>query len=91
MARWLKEGRSVEAVKADSASVRETVERMLGDIEAEGLEAVRRYSRDLDKWDREDFRLSEDEIRAAYAALSERTVDDIRFAQAQVRNFAQIQ
>ena len=91
MARWLKEGRSVEAVKADSASVRETVERMLGDIEVEGLEAVRRYSRDLDKWDREDFRLSEDEIRAAYAALSERTVDDIRFAQAQVRNFAQIQ
>ncbi|QTN18288.1 histidinol dehydrogenase [Brevundimonas sp. AJA228-03] len=91
MARWLKEGRSVEAVKADSASVRETVERMLGDIEVEGLEAVRRYSRDLDKWDREDFRLSEDEIRAAYAALPERTVDDIRFAQAQVRNFAQIQ
>ena len=91
MVRWLKEGRSVEAVKADGARVRETVERMLGDIEAEGLEAVRRYSRDLDKWDREDFRLGEDEIRAAYAALSERTVDDIRFAQAQVRNFAQIQ
>jgi sulfopropanediol 3-dehydrogenase len=91
MVRWLKEGRSVEAVKADSEAVRETVERMLGDIEAEGLEAVRRYSRDLDKWDREDFRLSEDEIRAAYGALSERTVDDIRFAQAQVRNFAQIQ
>ena len=91
MVRWLKEGRSVEAVKADGARVRETVERMLCDIEAEGLEAVRRYSRDLDRWDREDFRLSEDEIRAAYAALSERTVDDIRFAQAQVRNFAQIQ
>lgn len=91
MVRWLKEGRSVEAVKADGARVRETVERMLADIEAEGLEAVRRYSRDLDKWDREDFRLSEDEIRAAYAALSDRTIDDIRFAQTQVRNFAQIQ
>jgi sulfopropanediol 3-dehydrogenase len=91
MVRWLKEGRSVEAVKADGARVRETVERMLGDIEAEGLEAVRRYSRDLDKWDREDFRLSEAEIRAAYAALPERTIEDIAFAQAQVRNFAQIQ
>ena len=91
MVRWLKEGRSVEAVKAEGDRVRETVERMLGDIEAEGLEAVRRYSRDLDKWDREDFRLSEDEIRAAYAALPERTIDDIAFAQAQVRNFAQIQ
>ena len=42
MVRWLKEGRSVEAVKADGARVRETVERMLGDIEAEGLEAVRK-------------------------------------------------
>ena len=91
MVRWLKEGRSVEAVKADGARVRETVERMLGDIEAEGLEAVRRYSRDLDKWDREDFRLNEDEIRVAYAALPERTIEDIAFAQAQVRNFAQIQ
>jgi sulfopropanediol 3-dehydrogenase len=64
---------------------------MLAAIEAEGLEAVRRYSRDLDKWEREDFRLSEDEIREAYAALPERTLDDIRFAQSQVRNFAQIQ
>ena len=91
MVRWLKEGRSVEAAKADGTRVRETVERMLGAIEAEGLEAVRRYSRDLDKWDREDFRLNEDEIRAAYAALPERTIEDIAFAQAQVRNFAQIQ
>lgn len=91
MVRWLKQGRSVEEVKADGARVRETVERMLGDIEAEGMEAVRRYSRDFDKWDREDFRLSEDEIKAAYAALSDRTIEDIRFAQAQVRNFAQIQ
>ncbi len=91
MVRWLKEGRSVEAVRADGARVRETVERMLSDIEAEGIEAVRRYSRDLDGWEREDFRLGEDEIRAAYAALPERTIDDIAFAQTQVRNFAQIQ
>jgi sulfopropanediol 3-dehydrogenase len=91
MARWLKEGRSVEDAKADDARVRDTVERMLAAIEAEGMEAVRRYSRDLDRWDREDFQLTPDEIRAAYAALPERTIEDIRFAQTQVRNFAQIQ
>lgn len=91
MARWLKEGRSEDVARADDRRVRETVERMLGDIEREGLEAVRRFSRDLDKWDRADFRLSPDEIRDAYAALPERTIEDIRFAQAQVRNFAQIQ
>ena len=64
---------------------------MLAAIESEGMEAVRRYSRDLDKWERADFRLSPDEIRAAYSTLPESTIEDIRFAQAQVRNFATIQ
>jgi sulfopropanediol 3-dehydrogenase len=91
MAVWLKQGRSVEASKADDARVRATVETMLAAIETEGMEAVRRYSRDLDHWDRADFRLSKDEIRAAYAALPESTIDDIRFAQTQIRNFAQVQ
>jgi hypothetical protein len=49
MVRWLKEGRSVEAVKADGDRVRETVERMLGDIEAEGL-AERLQSMQPDWW-----------------------------------------
>jgi len=91
MAVWLKHGRSTEAAQADDARVRQTVETMLTAIEAEGMEAVRRYSRNLDHWDRADFRLSPDEIQAAYAALPERTIEDIRFAQAQVRNFAEIQ
>jgi len=91
MAVWLKQGRSVEASKADEARVRATVETMLAAIESEGMAAVRRYSRELDNWDRADFRLGKDEIRAAYAALPESTIDDIRFAQTQIRNFAQIQ
>lgn len=91
MAVWLKQGRSVEASREDGSRVRATVETMLAAIEAEGMEAVRRFSRDLDKWERSDFRLSVDEIRAAYSALPESTIEDIRFAQAQVRNFATIQ
>jgi len=91
MAVWLKQGRSVEASREDGSRVRATVETMLAAIEAEGMEAVRRFSRDLDKWERSDFRLSPDEIRAAYSALPESTIEDIRFAQAQVRNFATIQ
>ena len=84
MAVWLKQGRSVEASKADDARVRATVETMLAAIETEGMAAVRRYSRELDNWDRADFRLTRDEIGAAYAALPESTIDDIRFAQAQI-------
>jgi sulfopropanediol 3-dehydrogenase len=91
MAVWLKQGRSVEASKADDARVRATVETMLAAIETEGMAAVRRYSRELDNWDRADFRLTRDEIGAAYAALPESTIDDIRFAQAQIRGFAQVQ
>ena len=91
MAVWLKTGRTQEAAKADDVRVRDTVEKMLAAIEAEGMEAVRRYSRDLDGWDRADFRLSRDEIAKAYGALPPRTIDDIKFAQAQVRNFASIQ
>jgi sulfopropanediol 3-dehydrogenase len=91
MAVWLKQGRSVEASKADDARVRATVETMLAAIETEGMAAVRRYSRELDNWDRADFRLTRDEIGAAYAALPESTIDDIRFAQAQIRCFAQVQ
>jgi len=91
MAVWLKQGRSVEASKADDARVRATVETMLAAIETEGMAAVRRYSRELDNWERTDFRLTKDEIRAAYAALPEATIDDIRFAQAQIRGFAQVQ
>ena len=91
MAVWLKQGRSVEASREDGSRVRATVEAMLAAIESEGMEAVRRYSRDLDKWERADFRLSPDEIRAAYSTLPESTIEDIRFAQAQVRNFATIQ
>ena len=87
----MKQGRSVEASREDGSRVRATVETMLAAIEAEGMEAVRRFSRDLDKWERSDFRLSVDEIRAAYSALPESTIEDIRFAQAQVRNFATIQ
>jgi sulfopropanediol 3-dehydrogenase len=91
MAVWLKEGISVEKAAADAADVRARVESILADIAAGGLEAVRRYSNQFDRWDRADYRLSDAEIRACYAELSEQTIEDIRFAQAQVRNFAEIQ
>jgi sulfopropanediol 3-dehydrogenase len=91
MARFLKTGITEEKARADATDVRLTVERILGEIESGGIEAVRRYSKQFDNWDRADFRLTDAEIKAAYGALSAETIDDIRFAQAQVRNFAEIQ
>ena len=91
MARYLKTGISEEKAAQDAAAVRLRVEGMLDDIRASGTAAVRRYSAELDGWSREDFRLTEKEIAACYDELGAQTIEDIRFAQAQVRNFAQIQ
>ncbi|MEZ0538108.1 histidinol dehydrogenase [Fibrella arboris] len=79
-----------ESGEAD-AQVRATVEQMLADIKAGGDEAVRALSRRLDDWSPESFRLLPEQIEAIIATLPEQVIDDIRFAQAQIRHFAQIQ
>jgi sulfopropanediol 3-dehydrogenase len=91
MARHLKRGRDAAARAEDEAKVRATVEGILADIAARGDAAVRELSIRFDKWDRSDFRLTDAEIRDCLAQLSPRDLDDIRFAQEQVRNFAQAQ
>ena len=45
----------------------------------------------FDQWDRDSYRLTPDEIQACIDTLSPQDIKDIEFAQAQVRNFAQIQ
>ncbi len=57
------------------------MEKILADIEARGDAAVRELSIKFDKLDREDFRLSQQEIDDCYAQLSARDIADIRFAQ----------
>ncbi len=91
MARFLKRGRDADAVADDDAKVRATVEGILADIKARGDAAVRELSIRFDKWDRQNFRLSEGEIQACLDQLTPRDLDDIRFAQTQVRNFAEHQ
>ncbi|MCP5359511.1 MAG: histidinol dehydrogenase [Sinobacteraceae bacterium] len=91
MIRHLKTGISTEQRAADDAQVRDTVEQILADVASEGDAAVRRYSQRFDGWSPPSFRLSPDDIAAAYTKLAPRAIEDIRFAQQQVRNFAQIQ
>ncbi|HYI89594.1 MAG TPA: histidinol dehydrogenase, partial [Beijerinckiaceae bacterium] len=91
MARWLKRGRDAEAIAEEDARVRTIVEGILADIAARGDAAVREMSVKFDGWDREDYRLTDAEIRDCLAQLSNRAIDDIKFAQKQVRNFAEHQ
>jgi len=91
MARYLKRGMDASAIKAADAKVRETVETILAQVEARKDAAIRDYSKQFDKWEPNDFRLTPAEIDKAIAQVPQRDLDDIRFAQTQVRNFAQKQ
>ena len=91
MPRYLKRGLDASAIKAADAKVRETVEDILGQIEARGDAAVRDLSQKFDNWSPQEFKLSPQDIERAIAQVSKRDLEDIKFAQAQVRNFAQKQ
>lgn len=91
MAKYLKRGRDATLRAEDDHDVRVAVEAMLADIEKRGDEAVRDLSVKFDKWDRADYRLTDVEIKDCLAQLSQRNLDDIKFAQTQVRNFAEHQ
>ena len=91
MAKYLKQGLGQAEVDEADAKVRAQVEAILADIQARGDVAVRELSEKFDNWNPENFSLSEQEIEAAMAKVAKRDLDDIRFAQEQVRNFAQHQ
>src|SRR3954447_25968744 len=91
MARYLKRGMDASAIKAADAKVRETVEGILGEVEVGRDAAVRELSRKFDNWSPASFKLSDAEIQQEIAKLRKRDLEDIKFAQAQVRNFAQKQ
>ncbi|MFE9644950.1 histidinol dehydrogenase [Streptomyces sp. NPDC006365] len=63
----------------------------IADVRVSGDDAVRRYSEAFDRWSPGSFRLSEDEVRGIVSSVPETVLDDIRFAQAQVRRFARVQ
>ena len=91
MIKYLKRGKDTAAISAADAKVRQTVETILADITARGDDAVKEYSKKFDNWEPKEFTLSNDEINKAIKKLSARELEDIQFAQTQVRNFAQIQ
>ena len=91
MIRHLKTAKSKRERAEDDAKVRLAVEGILADIEARGDAAVRELSLKFDNYSPPSFRLSEEDIEAAMRAVAKRDLDDIRFAQTQVRGFAEHQ
>src|SRR5579875_681116 len=79
------------APQAQLDEIRGRVETLLDDLEQHGIDAVRRWSRELDGWDPEDFVVAPDEIAQATAGLDEGLKQSIAFAQDQIRTFARAQ
>ena len=91
MARYLKEGISQEEKDVAEVEVRKTVEGILDDIKVRGDAALEDYSKKFDNWRPEEFRLSRTEIDSCYDQVTKQNIEDITFAQKQVRGFAEIQ
>jgi sulfopropanediol 3-dehydrogenase len=91
MKRIVKKGITYAESKDADAKVRAIVEGILNDITERGDAAVRELSAKLDKWSPESFKLSDEQIENIVADLPQQVIDDIKFAQTQIRNFAQHQ
>ena len=91
MATYLKQRIAQAVTDAIDLKVRRTVESILDEVRQRGDAAVRELSAKFDSWSPRSFRLSESDIEAIMAKVAPGTIADIRFAQEQIRNFAQHQ
>ena len=89
--RHLKTARSEADRADDDTKVRAIVEAGLKDIETRGDMAVREMSEKFDNYSPASYKLSLAEIEDLMAQVSDRDMADLKFAQEQVRNFAQAQ
>ena len=91
MIRHIKKAISADQVKEVDLRVREAVSAIIADVAKRGDVAVRENSQRLDKWSPPNFRLSQAEVEELIASLPKQTIEDIKFAQAQIRRFAEEQ
>ncbi|PIC73732.1 histidinol dehydrogenase [Sporosarcina sp. P17b] len=91
MVKVIKAGKSQEEVIANDTKVSEIVAGALKDVETRGDQAVRELSEKFDKWSPESFRLSESEIKDIVAQVPDSVIEDIKFAQTNIKAFAEAQ
>lgn len=91
MATYLKKSVKVAGSASADVKVRQTVEQIIADVKLRGDVSVRELSEKFDRWSPPDFRLSADEIKTLVSTVAPETIQDIKFAQAQVLRFAQAQ
>lgn len=91
MVKVLKAGKSQEEVSANDSKVSQIVADALKDVETRGDAAVRELSEKFDKWAPESFRLSDAEINEIVSKVPDSVIEDIKFAQKNIKAFAEAQ
>ena len=91
MAKYLKRKVNTAEIREVDAQIQKTVETILADIENHGDTAVQELSVRFDNWSPNSFLLSKKKIDELIAMVSDQTIEDIQFAQTQIRNFAEVQ
>ncbi|WP_285767424.1 histidinol dehydrogenase [Peribacillus sp. SI8-4] len=91
MATYLKQGKAQEEIAQNDAQVSDTVRQTILKVEQEGDAAVRELSEKFDKWSPESFRLTGEQIEEIISQVPEQTIEDIKFAQSNVKRFAEEQ
>ncbi|WP_439487187.1 histidinol dehydrogenase [Algoriphagus sp.] len=91
MAKWLKSGRTDSEILKEQTHLKATVSEIISNVESKGDTAVREYSEKFDSWKPDSFLLSPDQIQKIFTEVEGSIIDDIKFAQEQIRNFAILQ
>jgi len=86
--KYIKESKPDSIISEDKQSIEDTVHSILSDIRKNGHTAVQNYSEKFDKWRPESFKLSKKDIEDSISQLNNSDIEDIKFAQSQIRNFA---
>lgn len=89
--KFIKEGMAEEIVKESDEKTKQIVANTLKDIEEQGDKAVRDLSIKFDKWDPEQFKLSQPQIKEIVDSIPEEVKHDIAFAQDNIKKFAEAQ
>lgn len=87
----LKRGKSNVELQEAESNVKEIVSKVINNVEINGDKAVRELSKQFDKWSPNNFLLTEKEIHEAIESLPKQVIEDIKFAQEQIKNFAERQ
>ena len=74
-----------------TSEIRETVGRIIADVEKDGVAAVRRYSEQFDGWSPPSFRVTQETIDRSYAVMEPEVEQRAQFLIDQVTNFARLQ